>query len=85
MDSQNKSQKGVTVFSTPTCPWCTVAKKYLNEKNIAFKDVDVSKDALAAQQMMLKSGQMGVPQLWIGDAVVVGFDKNSIDELLDLA
>lgn len=85
MESQNKTQKGVTVFSTPTCPWCNVAKKYLTENNIAFKDVDVSQDALAAQQMIMKSGQMGVPQLWINDTVVVGFDKNSIDELLDLS
>lgn len=84
MNSQTKSNKSITVFSTPTCPWCTVLKKYLVEHNVTFKDVDVSKDYVAATNMVMKSGQMGVPQLWVGDDVVIGFDKNRINSLLSL-
>lgn len=76
--------KQVKVFSTPTCPYCYMAKGYLKEKNIAFEDIDVSVDQKQAIAMYQKSGQMGVPQLWIGDEVVVGFDKGSIDHLLGL-
>lgn len=74
----------VTVFSTPTCPWCARLKAYLRQHNIAFKDVDVSRDAAAAQQMVSRSGQMGVPQAWIDGQVVVGFDRKRVDSLLGL-
>ncbi len=74
----------VTVFSTPTCPWCARLKSYLREQEITFKDVDVSRDARAANEMVRRSGQMGVPQAWIDGQVVVGFDRKRIDALLDL-
>lgn len=74
----------VTVFSTPTCPWCARLKAYLREQRIAFKDVDVSRDAAAAQAMVSRSGQMGVPQAWIDGQVVVGFDRKRVDALLGL-
>lgn len=72
----------VTVFSTPTCPWCARLKAYLRERHVAFKDVDVSRDSTAAQQMVRRSGQMGVPQAWIDGQVVVGFDRKRVDALL---
>ena len=75
----------VVVFSTPTCPWCARLKAYLRSKNIAFKDVDVSRDASAAREMISKSGQMGVPQAWIDGQVVVGFDRARVDNLLHLS
>ncbi len=74
----------VKVYSTPTCPWCTVAKKYLSSKNIAFEEVDVSNDRTAAMELVRKSGQRGVPVIEIGDNVVVGFDQSRIDSLLNL-
>lgn len=74
----------VIVFSTPTCPWCTKVKNYLREKRVAFKNVDVSKDVAAQKEMVRKSGQMGVPQLWINGRVVVGFDKVKINSLLNI-
>jgi thioredoxin 1 len=82
--STTAAKHSVTVFSTPTCPWCTRLKTYLREKQIAFKDVDVSRDAAAAQDMIHRSGQMGVPQAWIDGQVVVGFDRRRIDALLGL-
>lgn len=72
----------VKVFSTPTCPYCYMAKDYLKAKNVEFEDIDVSQDRAQAMAMVQKSGQMGVPQLWIDDAVVVGFSTAKIDELL---
>lgn len=76
--------KRVVVFSTPTCPHCTHVKRYLKEKGIRFKDVDVSKDSRAAADMVRKTGQQGVPQLWINNRPVVGFDRSKIDTLLNL-
>ena len=72
----------VKVFSTPTCPWCHRAKDYFKSKKVAFKDFDVSVDEKARAEMVEKSGQMGVPVIMIGDKVIVGFDKEAIDEAL---
>jgi len=72
----------VKVYSTPTCPWCTVAKKYLASKNVKFEEVDVSKSREAAFEMVKKSGQRGVPVLDINGNIIVGFDQNRIDRLI---
>lgn len=74
----------VAVFSTLTCPYCTMAKNYLKEKGIPFKDIDVSMDENMARKMVERSGKMGVPQLWIKNQVVIGFNKPQIDALLGL-
>lgn len=72
----------IKVYSTPTCPWCTVAKKYLTSKNVPFEDVDVSRDRGAAMEMIQKSGQRGVPVIDIDGNIIVGFDQAGIDRLL---
>ncbi|MBW3016978.1 glutathione S-transferase N-terminal domain-containing protein [Candidatus Woesearchaeota archaeon] len=74
----------VKVYSTPTCPYCVMAKQFLKENKIEFEDVDVSKDRAAAEEMVEKSGQMGVPVLDIDGEIVVGFDKQRIKKLLKL-
>jgi glutaredoxin 3 len=74
----------VVVYSTPTCPWCVRAKDYLKNAGIEFEEKDVSVDVQAAREMVKISGRMGVPVLDIDGNVVVGFDKNKIDELLGL-
>lgn len=76
-------EKRIIVFSTPTCSWCTKIKQYLKQKGYSFKDIDVSKDDKALQDMIRKSGQQGVPQIWINNYPVVGFDKEKIDRLLN--
>lgn len=76
--------KKVKVFSTPTCPYCHMAKNYLKDNKVSFEDIDVSQDQKQAQAMVEKSGEMGVPQLWIDDEVVIGFNKPVIDQLLGL-
>lgn len=75
----------VVVYSTPTCPWCHKAKDYFTEKGIAFSDIDVSVDEAKATEMIEKSGQMGVPVIEIDGKIIVGFDKEQINEALHLA
>ncbi|MDO8560287.1 MAG: glutaredoxin family protein [bacterium] len=72
----------VTIYSTPTCPYCKMAKAYLQKKNVPFTDVDVSEDAAKAEEMIEKSGQLGVPVLDIGGRIVIGFDQPQIDSAL---
>lgn len=72
----------IKVYSTPTCPWCTVAKNYLTSKNAKFEEVDVSHDREAAVEMVQKSGQRGVPVIDINGNIIVGFDQQTIDQLL---
>ncbi len=74
----------IIVFTTPTCPYCHMTKSYLKEKHIEYKEIDVSRDQAWATKMVQKSGQMGVPQLWINGQTVVGFNKPQIDILLNL-
>jgi len=69
----------VKVYSTPTCPWCHKVKDFLKEKGVKFKDINVAEDDKAAQEMVEKSGQRGVPVIVIGDKVIVGFDQAAIE------
>ena len=77
-------RKNVIVYSTPTCPFCIRAKQFLKDNNVQFEDIDVSENHEKAQEMIKKSGQMGVPVLEIDGEIVVGFDKDKIKESLDL-
>jgi glutaredoxin-like YruB-family protein len=79
-----KKMKSVTVYSTPTCTWCNTLKTYLRKNRIPFTDVDVSRDPNAAQELVRRTGQQGVPQTEIDGEVVVGFDKKRINDLLEI-
>ena len=76
--------KTVKVYSTPTCPYCIRTKQFLKENNIEFEDIDVSANQQTAQEMVDKSGQMGVPVLDIDGEIITGFDQNKIKALLGL-
>lgn len=82
--NEKKKQPRVILFTTPSCSYCRMAKKYLREQGIRFKDVDVSRDSAAARDMVKRSGQQGVPVIDIGGKVIVGFDRPKIDKLLNL-
>ncbi len=84
MSAPEKVQPRVIIFTTPTCTFCNAAKKYLRERGIKFKEVDVSRDPAAARDMVRRSGQQGVPVLDIGGKIVVGFDRPKIDKYLGL-
>jgi glutaredoxin-like YruB-family protein len=77
--------KRVTVYSTSTCPFCIRAKQFLKDNNIEFTNFDVGSDEAKAQEMIKKSGQMGVPVLDIEGTIIVGFDKEKIKETLGLS
>jgi len=72
----------VKVYSTPTCPYCVMAKDYFSSKAIAYQNLDVSQDAAAREEMVKISGQMGIPVIVINNQVIVGFDKQKIESLL---
>ncbi|MBI2445488.1 glutaredoxin family protein [Candidatus Micrarchaeota archaeon] len=74
----------VTIYSTPSCVYCKLAKSYFKEKNIEFKEIDVAADQQKAEEMIEKSGQLGVPVIEIDDQVIVGFDKPKIQKALGL-
>jgi len=74
--------KKIVIYSTPSCPHCTSAKRYFKELGIPFKNYDVSKDRSAAEKMVKKTGQMGVPVIEIGNQLMVGFNRGRIDRML---
>ena len=75
--------KTIKVYSTPTCPYCKMAKSFLDDKKIEYTDIDVSTDEKAADEMIQKSGQMGVPVLDIEGEIIVGFDQDKINKALE--
>ncbi|GAB4539159.1 MAG: glutaredoxin family protein [Anaerolineales bacterium] len=82
--TETKVQPKVVVFSTPTCSFCNMAKKYFREKGVKFVDVDVTRDPSAARDMVRRSGQSGVPVIDIGGKIVIGFDRPKINALLGI-
>lgn len=72
----------ITVYSTTWCGFCHSAKQYFDKLGVKYTDVDVEKDPAAAQEMVKKSGQMGVPVIDIDGTIIVGFDKSRIDQQL---
>lgn len=75
-------QKQVTIYSTPTCHFCHAAKDFFTANHIAFTDYNVASDLTKRQEMIQKSGQMGVPVIDVGGELVVGFDEDRLRELL---
>jgi glutaredoxin-like YruB-family protein len=71
-------EKTVTIYSTPTCHFCHMAKDFFQEKGIKYTDYDVASDAAKRQEMIDLTGQLGVPVIVIDDAVSVGFDRNRL-------
>lgn len=84
LDNLGDKMKKVKVYSTPTCPYCTMAKDFLKEHGIKFKEVDLQEDRKAAQEIVKRSGQMGVPVIEIEGELVIGFDEAKLRKLLNL-
>ncbi|MFZ6015947.1 MAG: glutaredoxin family protein [Patescibacteria group bacterium] len=72
----------ITIYTTPTCPYCKLAKDYFKEQGVTFNEIDVAADPAAANDMVKKSGQMGVPVIEIGSEIVVGWNQSAIEEIL---
>ena len=78
-DKHDSGEAKVTVYSTPTCVFCKHVKAYFDEKGIDYQEVNVLADANKAQEMIDKSGQMGVPVTDFKGEIIVGFDKSKLD------
>lgn len=74
----------VTIYSTPTCPYCKMAKEWFGEKGVAYTEHDVASDQEKAEEMVKRSGQMGVPVIDIDGKIIVGFDKKAMAEALGI-
>ena len=74
----------VTIYTTPTCSFCKMTKAYFKEHEVKYSEKDVTTDDAARDEMIQKSGQLGVPVIDIDGEIVVGFDKEKLAELLKL-
>ncbi len=74
----------VIIYSTPTCPWCKLAKEFFEKHHIAFEDKNVAANHSAVDEMVKKSGQLGVPVIDIDGQIVIGFDQKKISQLLKI-
>jgi len=72
----------IKIYSTPFCVYCKIAKDFFDKKGLAYEEVDVSVDEKAAQEMVARTNQMGVPVIEIGEEVVIGFNKSQIEKIL---
>lgn len=83
------SNKKVTIYSTPSCHFCHMAKEFFDQNKVEYTNYDVQSDVSRRQEMMDKSGQMGVPVIAIAgeegkEDIVIGFDQGMLIELLGL-
>ena len=76
--------KKVTIYSTTACPHCHLAKAFFKENNVEFTEHNVAEDEDKLNEMVEKSGQMGVPVIDIDGKIIIGFDQNAVKEVLGL-
>jgi len=74
----------VTIYSTPTCVYCKMAKEFFAKNNVAYEEHDVASDAKAREEMVSKSHQLGVPVIDIDNQIIIGFDQRNIEKALGL-
>jgi glutaredoxin-like YruB-family protein len=79
-----KQNQSVAIYSTPTCHFCQMTKEFFAEHGVEYVNYDVSKDTVRRQEMFDITNQMGVPVIVIGNDVVIGFDKEKLEELLGI-
>ena len=77
-------EKEVVIYSTPTCHFCQAAKEFFKENNVDYTEHNVAEDADKRNEMVEKSGQMGVPVIVVGDQTIVGFDEGKVKEILGM-
>jgi len=83
-DNETIMDKKVTIYSTPTCHFCQMSKDFLKEKGIGYTEYDVAHDLEKRQEMIQKSGQMGVPVIFVGDEMIIGFDQERLVSTLGI-
>lgn len=78
------AQPQVTIYSTPTCHFCHEAKSFFDANKVAYTDHNVASDLVKRKEMIEKSGQMGVPVIYVGDKLIVGYDQDQLKQLLKI-
>ena len=76
--------KRIVIYTTPDCPFCTMAKEFFQEHRLPYEEKDVLSDRAAREEMVQKSGQLGVPVILVDDVVIVGFDRPRLTRLLGI-
>ncbi|MFH1107166.1 MAG: glutaredoxin domain-containing protein [Candidatus Micrarchaeota archaeon] len=84
MPSEDIKKPAVLLYSTPTCPYCLMAKEFLRTNSVPYSDFDVSTDRGAYDELLKKSGQSGVPIIDVGGTVIIGFDEKALRKALGL-
>jgi len=74
----------IIIYGTDSCPWCHKAREFMNEHKVKFTDKNVGEDQKAAQEMIKKSGQQGVPVIDVDGEIIVGFDEDRLRSLLKI-
>lgn len=72
------------IYTTPSCVYCKMAKEFFKEHNVSYEEKNVATDHDAQNEMIEKSGQMGVPVIDIGGKIIIGYDKEALAELLNI-
>ena len=75
----------VKVYSTPTCHWCHMAKEYFKSKGVEYEDINVAGNVEKQKELVQKSGQFGVPVIFIDDKMILGFDRAKINQYLNIS
>ncbi|MBI5456153.1 glutaredoxin family protein [Candidatus Kaiserbacteria bacterium] len=78
------TQPQVTIYTTPTCHFCGEAKGFFQEHKVAYTEHNVATDLAKRKEMIEKSGQMGVPVIYVGDQLVVGYDQDKLKQFLSI-
>jgi len=81
---ENAKMSKVILYTTPTCAWCVKVKEFLKSKKVKYKEVDVTKDTVKAQEMIEKSGQMGVPVVEVDNNIIIGYNEAQLKKLLKI-
>ena len=76
-------KEDIQVFTTPTCPYCTKVKQWLDDNGYDYEEHDVSEDKDKAREMIEKTGQRGVPQVFIDDEAIIGFQPEKIEQAIN--
>jgi glutaredoxin len=77
----SRPERQVTIYTTPHCHWCRVAKHYFAEKNIEYREIDITTNARGKREMVLMTGRHAVPVIRVGDKAMTGWDVREFEEL----
>lgn len=75
----------IKIYTTPICPYCRMVKEYLEERGVSYEEFNVAQDKRARDEMVKLTGRLRVPVIACGNDVMVGFDPNRLDQIINCA